>query len=160
MILFKNKNSHLDYHCEKVGFKPFYRHVFQYYDTNEANNIDIYVQNMDKGEFENNKKDIEIINFKNYEISVMTLDDIIGRYYKSYENPSQERLKKSQTDIDRLQIVAGGVVKYKRKIEELIRKIKEEKRKIMSGGYKNKYLKYSHKNFQNGGDKEIKLKNA
>jgi hypothetical protein len=127
----------------KVINEPYSRIMLQYYDTNGDNFIDFFIDSVTDEEFRDISKYIESIHIIDdimgikIDADVLTLDNIIDRYYAMYVNPSPDRLKKLPAARRRFQKFLENTNigdRHKKKIKSLLEAFDGLEQKQSGGG--------------------------
>lgn len=119
---------------------PYYRIVLKYYDENDNNYIDFFMDCVNENQFILADTYIKSIYYKDVLIHILTFDNIISRYNALYTNPSIDRLNKMPSDIKRFNVFYESTTNeyYRGELEKLINKLKELQK---GGGIKKEYYK-------------------
>lgn len=125
--------------------------VFKFFDNDNNNYIDLFMENITPIEFNDLKNHIELITYENKSYYVLSFSSIIKRYYSMYENANKDRLKKLPKDILRFEDFFATT--KNKEYKELTYNLLNFLKKSQIGGneikYKYKINKYKYNELKN-----------
>lgn len=106
-----------------INDAPYKRMVIKYYDTDNNNFIDFFMDSVQPVQLITVADNCNGIRYKKKTINILKLDTLLSRYRSMYTNPSEARLKKLPSDIQRFTIFLNDTLNatYKEKIAELLK---------------------------------------